>query len=182
MRVQTFVIALFSLGCAGQQARGPEASTDPVRTTLSPGGEALDVTRHTIIHTQEYTVGRDRVWGVLMAAEADLGMPLQSADSAAGMAIYYLQTASPRVAGRHASVWLDCGRAPGGAPRVGTYHLTLRLTITLETVGEQQSRLRASLVAYARDRGVVSDQLPCTSSGKLERRALEIVAARLTPS
>ncbi|MGH7520909.1 MAG: hypothetical protein ACREMI_06495 [Gemmatimonadales bacterium] len=150
-----------------------------MRTTVTPAGEALDVTRHTIIHTREFTHGRDAVWAALMSAESDLGLPLQSADPAAGMAIYYLQTATPRVAGRHASAWMECGRAPGGAPRVNTYHLTLRLTTTIEPMAVSGSRARVTLLAYARDRGTVSDQLPCSSTGQLEKRTLAVLAARL---
>lgn len=171
-------IVLLSLGCAVSQTGEPGGSTDPVRTTMAPG-ETMDVTRHTAIHAQEFAVSRVRVWDALMGAEAEFAMPLQSADPVAGVAIYYLQTATPRVAGRHASSWLDCGRAPGGAPRVATYHLTLRLTVTLEPVAEEATRVHISLVSSARDRGVVGDPLPCTSTGQLEKRALAVLAARV---
>jgi len=179
MRTLLVLALLSSLSCAVQQTGADgEASIDPVRTVVTPG-ETMDVTRHTTIHAQEFAVSRERVWGALMGAEADFGMPLQSADPVAGLAIYYLQTATPRIAGRHASSWLDCGRAPGGAPRVNTYHLTLRLSATLEPVAESATRVRLSLLGYARDRGIVGDPLPCTSTGQLEKRALAVLAARL---
>lgn len=172
-------LVLACSGCAAQATGGQsEASTDPVRTTVAPG-EALDVTRQTVIHAQEFVRDRDRVWNALMSAEAELGLPLQSADSAAGMAIYYLQTATPRVAGRHASAWMECGRAPGGADRVNTYHLTLRLTATVEPIGQGATRVRVWLLAYARDRGTVADQLPCSSTGQLEKRTIAVLAAQL---
>jgi hypothetical protein len=41
--------------------------------------------------------------------------------------------------------------------------------------------VRTALVGYARDRGMTGDQLPCTSNGQFERRALGIVTARLGP-
>jgi hypothetical protein len=172
-------LVLLTLSCASQQTgSGGEASIDPVRTVVTPG-EAIDITRHTTIHAQEFAVARERVWDALMGAEADFGMPLQSADPVAGVAIYYFQTATPRIAGRHASSWLDCGRAPGGAPRVNTYHLTLRLRATVEQITADATRVRMSLLGYARDRGIVGDPLPCTSSGQLEKRALAVLVARL---
>lgn len=173
-------ILLVCSGCSARATGGsePDASTGVVRTTLAPG-ETMDVPRHTVLHGQEYAHGRERVWDALMAAETDLGIPLQSADPAAGVAVFYLQTATPRIAGRHAAAWMDCGRAPGGAPRVNTYHLTLRLTARLEAIAEGATRVQMSLLAYARDRGTVADQLPCSSSGQLERRALALLAARL---
>lgn len=179
MRLQ-FGIVLVVAGCASTPAREPDTSTDVVRAAVAPG-EAVDLTRQTLLYDQEFSVTRAQVWNALLAAEEDLGMPLESADTAAGTVVYRLHTPSPRIAGKHASLYLDCGRSAGGTPRVNTYQLTLRLTAYLKPITEQRTQVRTTLVAYARDRGMTGDQLPCTSSGQLERRALGIVAARLQP-
>jgi hypothetical protein len=173
-------LVLLAVGCAPNRAPEPDASTDVVRAAVAPN-EAIDLTRQTILYDQEYAATREHVWNALLTAEEDLGMPLESADTAAGTVVFRLQTPSPRIAGKHASLYLDCGRGPGGTPRVNTYQLTLRLTAYVQPIAAQGMLVRTALVGYARDRGMTGDQLPCTSTGQFERRALAVVAARLAP-
>jgi len=168
------------LGCASSgTSHEPEAATDVVRTTVAPN-ETVDLTRQTLLHAQEFAAPRARVWQALLDAEGDFGMPLESVDSSAGTVVFHLLTPSPRIAGTHASIFLDCGNAPGGAPRVNTYQLNVKLTAYVESIDGQRTLLRTGVVAYARDRSTTADQLPCSSSGELERRTLAIVAARLS--
>ena len=170
-------LILFTAACATNPSPGPDATNEVVRAASAPG-EQIDLTRHTLIHSQEFPASRTEVWTALLALAGDLGMAVQSADPGAGMVIYHVHALTPRVAGRPASAWLDCGRAPGGAPRVNTYHVTIRLTAVVEpSTGEM--RVRTALVGYARDRGVAGDGLPCTSTDRLEWRALALLAARL---
>lgn len=171
-------VVLLALGCAVRADPDPDAATTSVRTPIAPG-EVLDVTRQTTLHDQEYAAPREQVWAALIAAEGDLSMPLRSADPAAGVIVYRVQASSPRIAGRHASAWLDCGRGPGGGPRVNTYTLTLQLTAVVEAIAANRTRVRTALVGTARERGLGGDPLPCNSTGYLERRALALLAAQL---
>jgi hypothetical protein len=175
---RVFGIVVVAVGCAVNPDPEPDAATDVVRAAVAPG-EAVDLTRKTVIQTQEYLATREQVWRALLAAEEDLAMQLQSADPATGVVVYRVQATTPRIAGRHPSTWLDCGRGPGGGPRVNTYQFTLRVTAVVDSVAERQTRVQTTLVGYARDRGVSGDGLPCTSTGQLEKRALAILAARL---
>jgi len=181
MRLHLGIIAI-AVGCAAHPSPDlePGAAHDVVRAAVAPG-EDVELTRETLIHDQTFTATRAQVWNALLAAEQDLAMGIASADSATSTVVYAVQTSTPRIAGRHAAVWLDCGRGPGGAPRVNTYDLSVRLTVFLESAGNGQTRVRTGLVGYARDRGLTGNRLPCTSTGELERRALAIVAARLLP-
>jgi hypothetical protein len=149
-----------------------------VRTAVGPN-EAVDLTRHTYLHGQEYAAPRVDVWNTLLDLDEELGLPLESADTTTSTVVFRLQTATPRVAGRHASIFLDCGRGPGGTPRVDTYQLTLRLTVLVESIASDRTMVRTSMVAYARDRSTIADQIPCKSTGQFERRALAVLAARL---
>lgn len=165
-------------GCAVNPNPEPDAATDVVRTVVAPG-EAVDLSHQTVLQTQEYPATRDQVWGALLASEEDLAMQLHSADPARGVVVFRIHATSPRIADRHASTWLDCGRGPDGGPRVNTYQLTLRMTVVVESIAERQTRVRTALVGSAHDRGVSGDGLPCTSTGQLEKRALATLAARL---
>lgn len=172
-------ILVFLAGCAANTGtREQDASTDIVRTAVGPN-EAVDLTRHTYMHSHEYAVPREHVWNSLLSLEEELGLPFESADTTSGTVVFRLQTATPRVAGRHASTYLDCGRGPGGTPRVDTYQLTLRLTANVETLAPNLTLVGTSLLGYARDRSTTADQIPCKSTGYLERRALALLTARL---
>jgi hypothetical protein len=175
-------LVLVVVGCATNPTPNPEpeASTDVVRTAVAPG-EMLDLTRQTVFHDGAFAVPRARVWDAVLASEADLAMPIESADSAEGTVVFRVQTPTPRIAGRHAATWLDCGTGPAGAPRVNTYHLSVSLTVVVESLAQNRSRARISVVAFARDRSVIGDRLPCRSTGKLEQRTLAILAGRLAP-
>lgn len=173
-------MVLLVAGCAASTSREQGASTDVVRAAVAPN-EAVDITRQTLLYSQEYAATRTAVWSMLLDAEGDLGMPLESVDTTTGAVVFRLQTSTPRVAGKHASLYLDCGRGPGGTPRVDTYQLTLRLTAYVKPISLDRTLVRTALVGYARDRSTTADQLPCTSSGQFERRALGILGARLEP-
>ena len=181
MRRRWLALVLVSWGCAANTGAGsPETTTDVLRTATGPN-EAVDLTRQTLLHAREYAVPSTHVWSALLEIEQDLGMPLESADTTTGTVVYRLQTSRPRVGEKHASLYLDCGRGPAGAPRVDTYQLTLRLTAYVERVTSTRTVARIALVGSARDRSTTADPLPCTSLGALEERALAILTARLEP-
>ena len=172
-------VGLLGWACATTPNPGErDASTDVLRTATGPN-EAVDLTRQTLLYAQEYARPWMHVWNTLLKTDEDLAMPLESADTVSGLVVFRLQTSTPRVGTKHASLFLDCGRGPGGAPRVDTYQLTLRLTARVERMGSDRTLVRTGLVGSARDRGTTADPLPCTSTGALERRALDILTARL---
>jgi hypothetical protein len=167
------------MSCASSQLAEREGtSTDVLKTSIAPH-ETIDLTRETTTHVNEYAATRAQVSAVLLTIADDLAMPLRSADAAAGVVVYYIQAIAPRIADRPASAWVDCGRGPGGGARADTYQLTLRLTAVVDSLEPHSTRVRVALVAFARDRAISADGLPCTSSGALEQRTLTAVAARI---
>ena len=173
-------MVIVTAACTPHSTGDGTTTTDVLRTAVAPT-EAIDVTRFSLIHAEEYAATRDQVWNALLAAQEDLAMPLQSADTAGGVVVYYVQANSPRIAGKPAWTWVDCGRGPGGAPRVDSYRLTFRLLAVVEPAGGDLMRVRTKLLAYARESGATGDALPCSSTGELEQRTLAIVAARVAP-
>lgn len=174
-------LAVITLGwaCAANPGVGEgNTTTDVLRTATGPN-EAVDLTRQTLLYTQEYAEPWVEVWNALLAVDEELGLPVESADTTTGAVVFRLQTSTPRIAGRHASAFLDCGRGPGGTPRVDTYQLTLRLTTLVERLGSDRTLVRTGLVGSARDRSTTADALPCTSTGAFEKRALAVLTARL---
>jgi len=176
-------LAMAALGwaCASARVPGEQDATTDVRRTATGPNEAVDLTHQTLLYGQEYRRPWGEVWNTLFAAEEDIGFPLESADTTTGAITFRLQTSTPRVAGKHASLYLDCGRGPGGAPRVDTYQLTLRLTAQVVRVASDVTLVRTGLVGYARDRGTTADPISCSSTGAFEKRALAVLIARLGP-
>jgi len=173
------MIAALGWACASNPGPGDyDATTDVHRTATGPN-EAVDVTHQTLLYAQEYGLPFVQVWNALLAAEGDLGIPLESADTTTGEIVFRLQTTTPRVAGKHASQFLDCGRGPGGVARVDTYQLILRFTAYVERMGTDRTLVRTGLVGYARDRATTADPVPCGSTGTFEKRALAVLTARI---
>ena len=174
-------LALCAAACASAAvAERQGASTDVVKTTIAPQ-ETIDLTRQTTMHAADFAATRDQVWTAVLGLAENLGMAVQSADPTAGVVVYYLQAMAPYIGGKPASAWVDCGIGPSGGPRADTYQITLRVTAVVEAGAKNQTRVRVMLVGFARDRGMSTNRLPCTSTGGLEPRTLAAVAARLSP-
>lgn len=172
-------MALFVAGCASASTTDePSGSMDVVRTTIAPR-ETMDITRDNTHYTRDYAAARDQVLRVLLAAEDDIGVPLQAADPNTGTVVYFVQANTPRILGKPAWTWVDCGRGAGGTPRASTYRITLTLTTVVEGVADNLARVRVMLVGTARDRGLSVDEIQCTSTGQLEKHVLAVVSARL---
>lgn len=172
-------VVIVAAACATNTAQEGDATTDVLRAAVSPT-EAVDVTRYTLIHAQEYAATPDQVWSALLAAQEDLAMPLEKADTTGGVAVYYVRANTPRIARKPIWTWVDCGRGPGGAPRLSGYRITLRMTAAVGSAGDL-TRVQTKLLASAREIGAIGDELPCTSTGQLEKRFLAIVAVRVAP-
>jgi hypothetical protein len=178
MRPRTWM-ALVVAGCAsGSSTNEPPGSMDVVRTTIAPR-ETIDITRDNTHYTRDYPVARDQVLRVLLAAEEDIGIPLHAADPNTGTVVHFIQANSPRIAGKPAWTWVDCGRGAGGTPRASTYRVTLTLTTVVEGVADNLARVRVVLVGTARERGLSVDEVQCVTTGQLEKHVLTIVSARL---
>jgi hypothetical protein len=171
--------ALLVAGCAtAPNPDEPEGSMDVVRATIGPR-ETIDLTRENTLYSAEYQASRDAIMRVLLAAEADLGMSVQSADPGTGTVVHHIQANMPRIAGKPVWTWVDCGRGAGGTPRTSSHRITLTLTSVVEDDGSDRARVRVKLVGTARAGGMSADEVLCDTTGKLEKHLLAVVSERL---
>jgi hypothetical protein len=175
----TPVLLMGAIACASAPAQDQDNSTtETVKRTIG-SHETIDLTRTSVIRSDDFRSPPGRVWGAVLSAGEQLGLTVQTRDSINGMAVFHLPASTGRIAGRPASYWVDCGLAPGGVPRASTYQITLNVTALVQSGEDNGTRVRTSMVAYARERGMSGAGLPCTSTGKLEEQLLVVAGTKL---
>jgi hypothetical protein len=146
------------------------ANGDEIRVVYSP-----DYTTA----SSQYDALPDRVWKALLATHEALGIPIESADPRTYRATFFVQVYSHRIGGQPAVLYVDCGFGAAGQ-RAGTYRLRLKVSHSLESIGDKRTQLNTLLQITAHNNeGVSGDELPCTTTGALEKRISSMVAAQM---
>lgn len=174
MRNPCWVLLLAA--CSASLPPESATTTDNVKATVGPQ-ETIDLTRSAVVHATVFAQPRDSVWNALLAANIALGLEAEFADPARGRAVFVARDRTRTIAGRPASTVIDCGQGSAGA-RADTYRLTVKLTHALEAA-PGGTNLKTSLEAFARNPGLSSDPVPCSSRGRLEREIATLVTTRL---
>ena len=169
-------IALMS-GCGANTAPEMPAVTKQSRATVAPQ-ETIDISREYIIQTVDLMATRDRVWNAMLAAHRIIGIPASEMDERNGSATFLVQERTGSIADKPASTYIDCGMGSAG-PRANSYRITLRISETIESLADEHTRVRTMVQAWARNPGVSSDRIECSSNGALEKRVLALIAATL---
>jgi hypothetical protein len=169
------LIIVCATACATAPARDP-ASTENIRVSVAPQ-QTMDITHQQLIKEAVFTQPRAAVWQALLGAHEAFGLAAESADEAAGRASFVARDRSRVIAGKAASTWIDCGQGPAGA-RADSYRLTLRLSHQLDVVAGGIA-LKSVVDASARNPGMSSDPVPCSSTGRLEEAIASNMAVRL---
>src|SRR5687767_804507 len=153
--------ATVAAACASGPSKEP-ASTENIRVSVAPQ-QTMDLTHQQLIKEAVFVQSRAAVWQAMLAAHEALGLPLESADEAAGRASFVARDRSRVIAAKPASTWIDCGQGPAGA-RADSYRLTIRITHQLSDVPAGVA-LKSVIDASARNPGMSSDPVPCSSTG-----------------
>lgn len=169
---------LFCLSaCSSSVPPQDPASTGVVKGTIAPR-ETIDLTREVVAKQAAYQAPRARVWQELHAAQEALGFERISADEQSGVASFQVANRLRTVANKPASRYIDCGQGPAGQ-RTDSYRLTLKTTHRLVATSDSSTTMQTTLQAWARNPGISSDPIGCTSLGVLETEINGIVATRL---
>jgi hypothetical protein len=171
-------LMLFAIGCAGANTNAappPQPSTELIKIQVGP--QTLTLTRDHEISTIELPASRDRVWKAVVAAHETLGLAMSSLDNNAGVAVYVHQR-SHLLDGNRLSKYIDCGTTIYG-DRTDSYAVTVRVTATVESRGPNTTAVHSGVNAWARDPQTSSDAVACSSTGLLEQRIAELIAAGL---
>lgn len=161
----------------------PPQSGDPVQTATVTSAVApqqtMDLTREVVVRRTSIPAPRVRVWQALHEVHHALGIAFTNGDLASGAATFELANQIRTVAGKPASRYIDCGIGPGGAARADSYRLIVRLNHSLANPTPDSTVITSTLQAWARNPGLSSDPIPCSSLGLLEREIGGMIATRL---
>jgi hypothetical protein len=177
MRFTATLLITFT-GCAVPQQSGDPVQTATVTSAVAPQ-RTMDLTREVVVRQISIEAPRGKVWQALHEVHHALGMAFTNGDLGSGTATFEVANKIRTVAGKPASRYIDCGIGPGGAARADSYRLLVRLNHSLESPTPNSTVMTSTLQAWARNPGLSSDAIPCSSLGLLEREIGGMVATRL---
>ena len=159
---------------AGLLAAVPLAGQRP-RTVIVVPGELTQVAIDTMGTPYRVPFRTGRVYSALVAAYADLKLPAEVRDSAAGRVeseVFYRRGA---LVGRQISTYLSCGEGIAG-PYADSYRVYSTVLSRVVPADSDRSTLRTVVLAGAVSVAEGARQpMPCESTGRLEIRIHQVV-------
>ena len=124
----------------------------------------------------------DRVRALLPEVFRDLGVAGAGMDRE-GLVFGHRSITAPRVGGERPTAWVRCGNQSGAGPSAASsYRTQLSLLVTIRPDGERTwvtTQVGGSATPVA---GTSTEAVMCVSTGRLEKRVEELLAARLAAS
>ena len=170
------------LACACAQAAGTPgtvpAGPEPQITETSTG-ISFRLRNDDAGATHHVGARADRVRALLPQVFRDLGVPDAGMDRD-GLVFGHRSITAPRVGGERPAAWVRCGTDSGAGPSAATrYRTRLSLLVTIRPEGERTwvtTQVSGSATPLT---GTSTDAVMCVSTGRLEKRVEELLAARL---
>lgn len=185
-----FAATVWAAGCASAASRGAAAPDDTLQRTRTPvqvvtnnGVQRTDVFNETAARTREFSVDPERVWAVLPDAYEALKLRAttrRDSDRVYGAENVRLRSEFNR---QRLSRYFSCGTGLAGGDAADTYEVSADVvSVVVKPTGSTGglSVLRTTVSATAQPIQVSGSPVQCASTGRLEERIAELVAARLT--
>lgn len=164
-------------GLPGTAPAGPEPQITETSTGIS-----FRVRNDDAGATHHVGARADRVRALLPEVFRDLGVPDAGVDPS-GLVFGSRGITAQQVGGERTSVWVRCGTGSGAGPSAATrYRTRLSLLVTIRPEGERTwvtTQVGGSATPLT---GTSADAVLCVSTGRLEKRVEELLAARLAAS
>jgi hypothetical protein len=119
-----------------------------------------------------------RLFEVLAAAYADVGLTLKETDMPRQQTGTGTFRAQYRIGKQRMSTFLDCGLDPMGLKQADSYAISMRVTTQIVPESADRATVRTLVQATGRPPSNSGLELHCPSTGKLEQKIAEAVAAR----
>ena len=168
-------------GCAsGTPGTGEESPPTPqqTRTVLRVGGYApVEIFNEPGVGARVVAAEAEVVWSVLGGVYAQLDIPVEVSNPRT-MQIGNLGYSARRVGGDRMNTFVDCGSDLSG-PLANLFEITLMVTTTLTSKGENGTEVLTVVDAWGKPRAVSGNPVHCQSRGVLELRVAREVAEAL---
>ncbi len=180
-RLPTALMAALALaGCVPASGTPtPRQTLTTTRVETPTGGFETRISADAQIRTDTVFAPAEAAWSALVPAYLALGITDSQVNliDPDGRRVGAMKLQVRRLGGQRLSSYLDCGHQVGTV-RADQALVTISLETTLEPRGTGETVVHTRLDAQARDVGVSSQPLPCTSNGALERSIALAVKAR----
>ena len=120
----------------------------------------------------------DRVWAVLPAVFADLGLEVNFREPATRRAGACYQRVHGRLAGAPLSTFLDCGDSRS-VPNADRFEVAMTVLVTVVPAGDQAAKVHAFVIGVGDDAASSNSKTWCYSTGALEARIRRLVETKL---
>jgi hypothetical protein len=173
-----------ALGACSTAAPGPRTGRTNEGVMRTTGSFAMEVplTRNDVQFIDTLSFDAARAWAELPAVYRTLGLPVNESD-AKNQRLAVIAHQPRTIEGQRVSHFLDCGRGLTAGEYADAYQVYLWVETRLITTssGPEPARgaVQSTLTANARPRAVSGNPVPCVSLGRLERRIVELLQARL---
>lgn len=143
-------------------------------------GFATQLALDTIGLAVEIAAPAGKTYRAVVAAFDELKIPLDTKDSARGMVGNLTLVRTRNIAGSSLSRWFDCGTGITGR-NAESWRLYIAIAALLDPLPEGRTRLRIGMAAGAQDmQGNSKEPVACSTSGGLEAKFQELIAARVS--
>ena len=171
--------------CLSLAACGPGSGSSEVAAAPSPievikvdvGGTTIQMTRRLDVMTVEFQATAAQVWSALSTAHLELGIPVVKADRATGTASY-IHRNKGMLDGKRVSTYVDCGSTVTGA-RADMYAVTITENEALSAPRAGTTALSIGLNTWAKNPNESTASVPCSSTGALEKRIVQLVVENM---
>ena len=142
---------------------------EETRLDAPQGSVDLVLDQNQSLSNDTLPVGLARAWEMLPKTYFVLGIPIETVDARVHVLGNTSLTMHRRLAGTPLSRYLSCGNV-AGMPNADTYNVTMRILTELVPADSNTTLVRSQISANAHPEGVVSNQIRCETSGRLEER------------
>lgn len=167
--------------CASSSGSAPAPSTTYERVHLNmPESAALDANIRVehVESSNNVMASQERAWAAVREAYAALGIPVETADSAAHRVTSPQLRARGTFARRPLARLINCGSGALG-PHANTYDVSIRVQSRVEQVNANTATVRSIVTAVGAAPGTGQGRTQCPSTGALETQIAEQVAQQL---
>lgn len=166
------------VGCASANSSAAPVAVETIRVpTATPGGTA-SLTTTTVANVATVPLPLGRVWPVMGSVFDSLAIPLNTVDPTSHTIGNGDLKVRRRLGAESLRTYLNCGNTQG-TPNSETFDIRLSVISQLTPDGPGGTTITTTVQAMARPVSVSGEYIRCSSTGALENRLGDIVAARL---